>query len=274
VARAARQPGGQGGRAAGAGGPRPGAAAGLAPGRPRGARPAAGRRGHRHRVPAPPRPLPGRAGGSPVKLAGVELRRVALPLVTPFRTSFGVERHRDVLLVRAVTDDGEGWGECVAAAEPRYSSEYADGAADVLRRFLVPAVAVAGDLDPEAVGVATAFVKGHRRAEAPLELAMLGPWLRPRAQPLAGYLGATRDRVPAGVSVGIMDSLAELLDAVAGYLAPGCLRLRLKIDPGWAREPVAAARERFGDDLLLQVDANAAYTLADADHLRGLDRFG
>ena len=67
-----------------------------------------------------------------MKLTGVELRRVALPLVTPFRTSFGVEQDRDVLLVRAVTDRAEGWGECVAAAEPRYSSEYADGAADVL----------------------------------------------------------------------------------------------------------------------------------------------
>jgi O-succinylbenzoate synthase len=209
-----------------------------------------------------------------VKLAGVELRRVALPLVTPFRTSFGVEQVRDVLLVRAVTDGAEGWGECVAAAEPRYSSEYADGAADVLRRFLVPAVAAAGDLDPEAVGAATAFVKGHRMAKAALELAVLDAWLRERGQPLPAYLGATRDRVPAGVSVGIMDSVPELVDAVAGYLDQGYLRIKLKIEPGWDLEPVAAVRERFGDDLLLQVDANAAYTLADAGHLAGLDRFG
>jgi o-succinylbenzoate synthase len=209
-----------------------------------------------------------------VKLAGVELRRVALPLVTPFRTSFGVERDRDVLLLRAVTDDAEGWGECVAAAEPRYSSEYADGAADVLRRFLVPAVAAAGDLDPEAVGPATAFVKGHRMAKAALELAVLDAWLRARGRPLAGYLGATRDRVPAGVSVGIMGSVPQLLDAVAGYLDQGYLRIKLKIEPGWDLEPVAAVRARFGDDLLLQVDANAAYTLADAGHLAGLDRFG
>ena len=124
--------------------------------------------------------------GAPVKLAGVELRRVALPLVTPFRTSFGVEQERDVLLVRAVTDHAEGWGECVAAAEPRYSSEYADGAADVLRRFLVPATAAVAELDPEAVGQAMAFVKGHRMAKAALELAVLDAWLRSRDEPLAG----------------------------------------------------------------------------------------
>ena len=209
-----------------------------------------------------------------MKLTGVELRRVALPLVTPFRTSFGVERVRDVLLVRAVGADAEGWGECVAAAEPRYSSEYADGAADVLRRFLVPAVAAAGDLDPGAVAGAMAFVKGHRMAKAALELAVLDASLRAAGESLAGHLGATRDRVPAGVSVGIMDSTAELLDAVAGYLDQGYLRIKLKIEPGRDLEPVAAVRERFGDDLLLQVDANAAYTLDDAGHLAGLDRFG
>jgi O-succinylbenzoate synthase len=209
-----------------------------------------------------------------VKLAGVELRRVALPLVTPFRTSFGVERDRDVLLVRVVADGVEGWGECVAAAEPRYSSEYADGAADVLRRFLVPAAAALDDLEPGALGQVLAFVKGHRMAKAALELAVLDAWLRARGEPLAAHLGATRDRVPAGVSVGIMGSLAELLDAVAGYLDQGYLRIKLKIEPGWDLEPVAAVRERFGDHLALQVDANAAYTLADAGHLAGLDRFG
>jgi o-succinylbenzoate synthase len=209
-----------------------------------------------------------------VRLAEAELRRVRLPLVTPFRTSFGVERDRDVLLVRVATADAEGWGECVAAAEPRYSSEYADGAADVLRRFLLPAVAELPDLRPEAVAPALGFVKGHRMAKAALELAVLDAWLRARGIPLAGYLGATRDRVPAGVSVGIMASLPELLDAVAGYLEAGYRRIKLKIEPGWDLEPVRAVRDRFGEELALQVDANAAYTLADADRLAGLDPFG
>jgi o-succinylbenzoate synthase len=209
-----------------------------------------------------------------VKLGEVELRRVALPLVTPFRTSFGEERTRDVLLLRVLTAEAEGWGECVAGAEPRYSSEYVDGAADVLRRFLLPAVADLGDLRPEAVAPAVAFVRGHRMAKAALELAVLDAWLRARGVSLASHLGATRDRVPAGVSVGIMGSLPELLDAVAGYLDAGYLRIKLKIEPGWDLEPVAAVRERFGDQLALQVDANAAYTLADAGHLAALDRFG
>lgn len=207
-----------------------------------------------------------------MRLAGVELRRIAMPLVAPFRTSFGTSTQRDVLLVHVVGDDAEGWGECVADASPLYSAEYVDGAADVLSRFLVPALA---ERTVTAAGVAPALaaVKGHPMAKAALEAAVLDAELRTRGMSLAEHLGAVRDRVPCGVSVGIMDSVAELLDAVESYIAQGYLRIKLKIEPGWDVEPVAAVRERFGDDLVLQVDANAAYTLADARHLARLDAY-
>ncbi|MEU2792859.1 o-succinylbenzoate synthase [Streptomyces sp. NPDC007100] len=208
------------------------------------------------------------------KISGVELRRIAMPLVAPFRTSFGVETSRDVLLVRVVTSDGgEGWGECAAMSEPRYCSEYVDGAQDVLRRFLVPALPKDG-LDVHAAGRALHPFTGHRMAKSALETAVLDARLRSDGESFGSYLGAARDRVPCGVSVGIMDSVPELLDAVAGYLAEGYVRIKLKIEPGWDVAPVRAVRERFGDDLLLQVDANAAYTLADARQLAALDDFG
>ncbi len=209
-----------------------------------------------------------------MKLAGIELRRVAMPLVAPFRTSFGTETSRDVLLVRVVTDAAEGWGECVAMADPRYSSEYTEAAADVLRRYLIPQLAATPRLDAYAVGPALAPFRGHRMAKAALETAVLDAELRAQGRPLARELGAVHDRVPCGVSVGIMSSLGELLDAVGGYLAAGYLRIKLKIEPGWDVAPVRAVRERFGDDVLLQVDANAAYTVADARHLARLDPFG
>ncbi|WP_283136654.1 o-succinylbenzoate synthase [Rhizohabitans arisaemae] len=207
-----------------------------------------------------------------MKVTGIELRRIAMPLVAPFRTSFGVEHDRDVLLVRAVTPDAEGWGECVAMTEPLYSSEYVDGAAEVLRRFLIPALPE--DVDAYRVGRALEPFKGHRMAKAALETAILDAWLRTSGESFGRFLGAAADRVPCGVSVGIMDSVPELLDAVAGYIDEGYVRIKLKIEPGWDVEPVRAVRERFGDDLLLQVDANAAYTLVDAPHLARLDAFG
>lgn len=208
-----------------------------------------------------------------MKLTGVELHRARLPLVTPFRTSFGTQTTRHVLLLRAVTDTGEGWGECCALEDPVYSPEYGAGVAHVLTRYLLPTLGSLDRVDAAGVAPALARFKGHRMAKAALETAVLDAELRGHDMPLSAFLGAVRDRVPSGVSVGIADSVPQLLDAVAGYLDAGYLRIKLKIEPGWDLEPVRAVRERFGDTLLLQVDANTAYTLADARHLAQLDAF-
>jgi len=208
-----------------------------------------------------------------VKITGVELRRLAMPLVSPFRTSFGTQTTRDVLLVRVMTEEAEGWGECVTMADPLYSEEYVDGAAEVLRRFLVPALVDTEVSGGPGVAPALAAFKGHRMAKAALETAVLDAELRAEGRSFARELGAVHDRVPCGVSVGIMDSIPALLDAVGGYLEEGYLRIKLKIEPGWDVEPVRAVRERYGDQVLLQVDANTAYTLGDARHLALLDAF-
>jgi O-succinylbenzoate synthase len=209
-----------------------------------------------------------------VKINGLELRRVAMPLRGPFRTSFGVEHDRDVLLVRAETPVAEGWGECVALRAPLYSSEYVDAACDVIERFFAPTVFSASDVDPRQVADLLAPFKGHHMAKAAVETALLDAWLRERGESFATFLGATRTYVEPGVSVGIVGTITELLDTVAGFIDEGYARIKLKIAPGWDIEPVRAVRQRFGDDILLQVDANAAYTLADADTLSRLDEFG
>src|SRR5262249_25677080 len=151
-----------------------------------------------------------------------------------------------------ITPDGEGWGECVAMSEPLYSSEYADAAQDVVRRFLLRRLFAAPEVTAGQVAPLLAAVKGHPMAKAAVEMAVLDAALRAAGQSVATYFGATRDRVPSGVSVGIMESVPQLLDAVEAYLAAGYVRIKLKIEPGWDVEPVRAVRERFGDELLLQ----------------------
>jgi o-succinylbenzoate synthase len=210
-----------------------------------------------------------------VKIDTVELRRIRLPLVAPFRTSFGTETARDILLVRVRGAGPDGWGECVAMTEPLYSSEYVEGAHAVTRDHLLPRLrSVTATPAPEDVAPALGAVKGHPMAKAAIEMAVLDADLSERGESLAGYLGAVRPAVPSGVSVGIMDSVPQLLDAVGGYLAEGYVRIKLKIEPGWDFEPVRAVRERFGAELPLQVDANTAYSLADAPTLARLDPFG
>ena len=214
-------------------------------------------------------------GGGCMRIQRVVLHRLAVPLVSPFRTSFGTETARDVLLVEVEGTDSIGWGECVAMSEPLYSSEYVEGAHSVIRSHLLPRLCAAGpDVKAEEVASVLSEVKGHQMAKAAIETAILDAGLRAVGVSLAASLGGARQRVAAGVSVGIATSISGLIDTVGGYLADGYVRIKLKIEPGWDVEPVAAVRERFGPDLPLQVDANTAYTLADAAHLAQLDRFG
>ncbi|HVA73197.1 MAG TPA: o-succinylbenzoate synthase [Acidimicrobiales bacterium] len=208
-----------------------------------------------------------------MKIEAVELVRVAMPLVSPFRTSFGTQTARDVLLVHVKGPDADGWGECVAMNEPLYSAEYVDDAQDVIEKFLLPRLWDGAEVSAEQVSGRLAAVKGHPMAKAAVEMALLDAELCARGESLAAHLGAVAESVPSGVSVGITGSVGELIDVVAGYLDAGYVRIKLKIEPGWDLEPVRAVRERFGDDVLLQVDANTAYTLADARHLAKLDAF-
>ena len=208
-----------------------------------------------------------------MRLLDVELVRVAMPLVRPFRTSFGVQLTRDVLLVHVVTDMGEGWGECAAHAEPFYNEEFTESAMMVLRRWLVPAVRALDHVTGDAVAPACRQVKGYRAAKAGLEMAVLDAELRAAGVPLATRLGGTRAAIDVGVSVGITPTIDELVEQVGGYVADGYRRVKLKIMPGWDMAPLDAVRSAF-PDLALQVDANAGYAPDDADLLVGLDRFG
>ncbi|HEY9476515.1 MAG TPA: o-succinylbenzoate synthase [Mycobacteriales bacterium] len=208
-----------------------------------------------------------------MRVDAVELVRLRIPLVVPFRTSFGTQDARDVLLVRVCTPEADGWGECVAMEAPLYSAEYTQAAHRVMVEHLLPRLFAVADLRPARVAEIFAPVVEHRMAKAAVETAVLDARLRAAGMPLADHLGAVRDSVDCGVSVGIHDSVPALLDAVGGYLDAGYRRIKLKIEPGWDIEPVRAVRERFGSELALQVDANAAYTLADTRRLANLDPF-
>jgi O-succinylbenzoate synthase len=205
-----------------------------------------------------------------MRILEAELRLVSLPLVRPFRTSFGEESTKDALLVRLQTDGAVGWGECVASPEPRYSEEFIGGAWLVLRDHLMPGLARSGEITAESLPDALRWLRGNRMARAALEMAVLDAELRAADRSLADHLGAERDRVPCGVSVGIASSVDALIDQVTGYVEQGYRRVKLKIEPGLDVERVSAIRNAF-PRVPLSVDANAAYRLADLPVFEALD---
>jgi O-succinylbenzoate synthase len=212
-----------------------------------------------------------------MRIEQVDLVRFRLPYVSPFRTSFAEELGRDVVLVQVAGThrgaDTEGWGELVAGSDPLYSYEFVDAAVLCIRDHLVPRLFAVDEVAPHEVGEVLEPVRGWNMAKCALEAAVLDAELRAQGVSLARYLGGTRDRIPVGVSVGLHDRVDDTVAAVQRYLADGYVRVKLKIAPGEDVEVVRAVRDAIGPDVLLQVDANAAYTLADAPRLAKLDEF-
>jgi len=206
-------------------------------------------------------------------IRGFELRTINLPLVRPFRTSFGTQHDREVLIVKAITAEGDdGWAECVAMSEPLYSPEYVAGCQDVIERFLAPTLLAAGDVRAEEVARLLQPFLGHQMAKAALETAILDAQLKHEGISFGSYLGATKTAIDCGVSVGIATSIDALMDEVAIYVKDGYRRIKLKIEPGWDVEPVREVRNAW-PDMPLQVDANQAYHRDDAAHLAKLDQY-
>jgi len=195
----------------------------------------------------------------PGPLRAVELVHVRMPLVVPFRTAHGTTAVRDALLVHALTDGADGWGECVAPASAGYSDETLDAAHAALREVLVPRVLAGSSIDD---------VTGARFARAALGAALLDAWCKQHDVSLAQYLGATRPRVVAGVAIGIASDTVTMAER---YVAAGYRRLKLKVAPHVPVSVVAAVRAAVGPDIALQADANGSFTLADMAYLEALD---
>jgi O-succinylbenzoate synthase len=207
-----------------------------------------------------------------VRIERIELRLLRLPLVRFFETSFGRVDERAFLLITLEQNGAVGYGECVAGADPYYSSETTRTAWHIIEDFIAPAVLGRPFQHPREIFDALRAIRGHNMAKAAVEMAGWDLFARQQGLPLAGVLGGTRRAIESGVSIGIQDSLDQLVDRVEVERAAGYRRVKIKIKPGWDIDAVKRIRDRFGP-IPLMVDANAAYTLDDADHLAGLERF-
>ena len=213
------------------------------------------------------------ADAHPVAVESVGMRLVRLPLKEAFETSFGRIQSRLIFLVTIEGNGLTGWGEVVAAEEPRYSYETIGTAAHIMRDYLAPSLMAESVTGLADLAARFAQFKGHNMAKAGLELAYMDLLARMQDKSLSDLVGGTRNRVRVGVSLGIQPSLPDLLERVDRYLALGYQRIKLKIMPGWDLGVVDEVRRRY-PDILLSVDANSAYTLKDLDHLKALDDFG
>lgn len=202
-----------------------------------------------------------------MRIDQILLHHVDMPLVSHFETSFGRETRRACVIVELRSEGLTGWGECPADANPGYSYETTGTALHILRDFIAPAVLGQDVAGPEEYQRRVAWIRGHAMAKSGLEMALWDLAGQRAGRSLRDLLGGVRERVDVGVSVGLQDTTAELVEVVAGYLADGYRRIKLKIKPGRDVSEAEAVRRAY-PDLRLQVDANSAYALHDPDPKR------
>jgi O-succinylbenzoate synthase len=207
-----------------------------------------------------------------LKIEHIELREIQLPLVHFFETSLGRTTTRRIVLVRVDVGGLMGWGEVTAGETPFYSHETPDTAWHILRDFLVPWTLGKDWGAPGDVARCFRPIRGHNMAKAALENALWHIEAQQKNLPLAKLLGGTLVEIPCGVSIGIQDSIESLLDKIARELAAGYQRIKVKVKPGWDVNVLEAIRNKF-PRILLMADANSAYSLADASHLKEFDCF-
>ncbi|MGE0407481.1 MAG: o-succinylbenzoate synthase, partial [Candidatus Korobacteraceae bacterium] len=207
-----------------------------------------------------------------MKIDSITLREIRMPLVHHFETSFGRVHSRRIVLVTVECDGVRAWGECVANEGPYYSEEWTDGAWVVMRDFLAPALlgkTITRATDAPAL---MARVRGNRMAKAALENALWAAEAEQKRLPLWKLLGGTQREIACGVSIGIQDSVEQLLDKIDTELTAGYQRIKVKVKPGWDLDVLRRTRERW-PAILLSCDANSAYRLEDFEHLKRFDEF-
>ncbi len=205
-----------------------------------------------------------------MRIQWAEVRQVELPLIFPFETSFGRSETHSCLLVRLAGDGHEGWGEVPAEDAPLYNEETTGTAWHVLERFILSLVLGHEIAHPRDFPPLVRHLRRHHMAKAGVEAALWDVYGRHQEIPLSRALGGSRGTIEVGVSLGIEPSIDALLRRVDDFLHRGYRRIKIKIKPGWDAQVAREVRRAFGP-IRLQVDANSAYTLEQADVFRQMD---
>jgi O-succinylbenzoate synthase len=202
----------------------------------------------------------------------VVLRHIRMPLVHFFETSFGRTEHRDIVIVEVQSGGLSGWGEVTAGENPFYNEEWTGSIWPLLIDYVVPSVLHFPFEHPEEVGPRSAHIRGHNMTRGGVEAAVWDLFARMRGEPLWQTIGGTRREIACGVSIGIQNTLEQLLEKIATEVEAGYGRVKIKIKPGWDVAAIERVRQHF-PSLRLMADANSAYTLEQAPTLKELDRF-
>ncbi len=216
----------------------------------------------------------------PITIQAIHLHPIALPFLEPLRTSFGQDPFKAAVLAEVVTDSGiSGWGEISVEVEPGYGAETVWTAMHIGNNFLIPKLIGQTISDMYNVPKLMAHTRGNNHTKHGIEAAIWDALARANEMRLADLFSyylpeghTSRGYAVVGVSIGIQPTVEATIAIIQKRLNQGYRRIKLKMQPGWDVDLARGVREAL-PDITLMMDANSAYTLADAEHLEELDEF-
>ncbi|HMD44199.1 MAG TPA: o-succinylbenzoate synthase [Candidatus Acidoferrum sp.] len=207
-----------------------------------------------------------------MRLREMTLREIHLKLLHPFETSMDRVTDRRIILVEADLDGVIGWGECTAGENPFYSPEDTATCWHILKNYIWPMLKGREFESAEDIWGMLGQVRGHNMAKGALEVAVWDAEAKQRSVSLSELLGGTQSEIACGVSIGIKETLEDLVAAVRTELSAGYQRIKIKIKPGKDLLLVQRLRQEF-PRIRLSVDANSAYRREDIDLLKQMDAY-
>ncbi len=201
----------------------------------------------------------------------LSFRRVTLPFARPLASAHGMLAERELIQITLTDRDGlVGHGE--AAPLPTYDGVSIDRALSALDAYR----AVLADTAPP--GAPGTLLDRCREANdlpaaiAAVDMALWDMAGRRSGQPVCALLSdSPADSIAVNASIAA-EPPAEAAAAAREAVARGYSCVKLKVGVGDDRERVAAVREAIGPATTLRLDANGAWSLAEAEQM--LDALG
>jgi O-succinylbenzoate synthase len=205
-----------------------------------------------------------------MKIKSAEIIHIVLPMKFSFVTGFGEVKERDAVLVKLTSTDGlVGWGESAALAAPVYLEETVQTCIHMLKDFILPRLKDR-ELSIEEFVSEIAFIRGNNLAKHGAETAMWGVESLLKNMSVSGLIGGSRKSVPVGESVGMTETIGQLMGVVDKRLSEGYQRIKLKIKPGHDYDYVKSVRDAY-PKIEIMVDGNSSYKLSQISDLKRLD---
>ena len=208
-----------------------------------------------------------------MKVREVNLHHVRMPLLEPWVTAYGSQENIESLFVNLRFESGDGWGECSPSPLPLYNTEYTKGAFNVARDVFAPKIVGREISSADQLQSLFQEFKGHEFTRSAFDSAWWDAYARQCDRPLWSLIGGVNEAVSVGADIPVLSSTAALIDRVSEAIDQGFPRVKLKFNRSCTVEMIERVRSTY-PDLVMHIDCNSGFTLADTEMFRALDQLG